>query len=180
MDRAVIYGTGAIYEACKASFYKLSQKKILDIIGVVDRGIDTDFYDGCPVLSPEDLANVSADYVIVAANQPAAGSIRDDLSRVAWQSPRPRIISVFEYPPMQDELRHLEEIQQEIQMGVIKKILAATDREISDHGWMRQMVGKYGIYPFRREDSGGGWNVLQARFLGCCKGRMSFLDFACI
>ena len=50
-----------------------------------------------------------------------------------------------------------------VQLDIIRKILSASDEDVSNFEWMRSMVGRYGIFPCREGDMDGNGNVVGAR-----------------
>ena len=50
-----------------------------------------------------------------------------------------------------------------MQLDIIRKILSASDEDVSNFEWMRSMVGRYGIFPCREGDMDGNGNVVGAR-----------------
>lgn len=62
-----------------------------------------------------------------------------------------------------EELKRIDREHLPVQLEIIKKILTASDQDVESFTWMRDVVGQYGIYPFRPQDFDGTGNVVGTR-----------------
>lgn len=175
MEKVILYGAGNIFHAYEKIFMEFQDRRQLEIIGIVDKGIHCDNYKGIPVIRLDELSKVSADYIIVTAQGIAADSIKRDLSKIKDLSTK--VIGIYKFPLLEDRLDAIDKNQLNVQLCIIKKILSASDKEVMDIDWMQRTVGGYGIYPFRAEDDYSGTNRIVGSRVGMMQRPKEFSEF---
>ena len=161
MDRVILYGMGDTFRSFENIFRKLQREKLIDILGVADKKITEKSFHDFSVVDLNNILSMNFDYIIITAIDNAAKGIYGDLIR-AGVLPN-KIITVYKYALIEEELKRIDEEHLPVQLAVIQKILLADDNEVKDFKWMRNIVGQYGIHPFRPEDMDGSGNVVGIR-----------------
>ena len=157
-----MYGAGETFKCYENYFREFEKDNRIEIIGLADRSLQKgNMYCGFSVLSLNEIAELSLDYVVVTAAGEAAKSITSDLVNSGVSEKK--IVNVISYSHVDEKLRKVDNAQLPVQLEIIKKLLAATDEEVSSFEWMRNIVGKYGIYPWREGDLNGAGNVVGTR-----------------
>ena len=115
------------------------------------------------ILSLSEVVETDADYIIITAQASAANGIYADLCAAGAR--KESIVNVYSYALVEEKFADIDKDRLPAQLAVIRKILSASDSEVTDFAWMRAVVGQYGVYPYRSEDIDGTGNVV-----GTCKG----------
>lgn len=158
MDKIVLYGAGAIFRYFEKIFWELQEENKIQILGVADRKLNEPTFHNFKVFSLSEMVNLSVDYIIITAEGVAAEGICADLC--ANGIPNKKIIGVYNYAFVKEKLNILDSNQLSVQLGIIKKILSASDSDVGNLEWMRNIVGQYGIFPFLEDDLRGTGNVM--------------------
>ena len=161
MDKVILYGLGDTFRSLEKIFRKIQRENLIDILGVADKKIKEKSFNDFPVLALNDIISMSFDYIIITAIDKAAKGIYEDL--IGAGVPSQKIVAAHDYTLVEQEFKRLDKEHLPVQLEVIRKILSAEDTEVSDFEWMRNIVGEYGIYPFRQEDMDGSGNVIGIR-----------------
>ena len=164
MDKVILYGVGETFSCFEKMFREFQSNNKVDVIGVADKSLQgggqASFHD-FKVLSLNEVASMNADYVIITAQEPASKGIYTDLCAAGVR--QEKIVGVYSYALINDELNRIDRAQLPVQLKIIEKILSASDCDVESFAWMRDIVGQYGIYPYRPEDLNGTGNVVGTR-----------------
>lgn len=161
MDRVALYGMGDTFRRFEKMFLDFQRTKKVEIIGVADQNLKEATFHDFSVLHLNELADMDLDYVIVTAEDLAAKSIFADLREAGIA--QEKVVSVYNYSLIEEKLKRIDSDQLPVQLDIIRKLLSASDDEVANYEWMRNVVGQYGIYPWRAGDMDGTNNVVGTR-----------------
>ncbi len=163
MDRVILYGAGATFRCFEKLFSELSKEGKVRIVGIADKRLKEKVFHDFSVLRLEDIANndLKFDFVIITTVDAVARSIYEDLCKEGIS--KDKIVDVYNYPYIEKKLNQIDNDQLPVQLDIIQKLLTAKDEDVTNFLWMRDIVGKYGIYPWRAEDMDGTGNVVGTR-----------------
>ena len=161
MEKIILYGAGETFNCYRKLFLELQGEKKFKIIGISDRKLQGSLFCGFPVISLNEIKSLDFDYVVITAEDSAANSISNDLFKA--NIPKSKIVSLYSYAPIEEKLNEIDRKQLSVQLNIISKLLTASDDEVGNFEWMRNIVGQYGIYPWRSEDMDGTGNVVGTR-----------------
>lgn len=130
-----MYGAGETFKCYENYFREFEKDNRIEIIGLADRSLQKgNMYCGFSVLSLHEIAELSPDYVVVTAAGEAAKSITSDLVNSGVSEKK--IVNVISYSHVDEKLRKVDNAQLPVQLEIIKKLLAATDEEVSSFEWI--------------------------------------------
>lgn len=125
----------------------------MQIVALVSKDRDAVTGEDCPVISKEKVSSFEWDFIIIAAVDEAAESIRKDIGELGIDAER--VVSIKDYTAKYigtDTEYYRQTVARQIR--VLKQILSASDEEVSSLEWMRARLKEYGIYPFRNQGEG--------------------------
>ena len=160
MDRIILYGAGETFRCFEKTLGEFVKDNKVEIIGIADRSLKEKSFHEFPVVSLSEVAETNPDFVVITAVS-SYYSIYNDL--IMNGIPNNKITSVYRYSFIDEKLNKVDSVQLPVQLDIIKRLLQATDEEVSDFKWMREIVGQYGIYPWRAADVDGTNNVVGTR-----------------
>lgn len=162
MEKVILYGVGEVFHCYKKLFLEFQNDKRLEIVGVADRKLQGGkLFCSLPILSLNEIAARDFDYIVITADDMATKSIYADL--IEANIPKEKIVNIYRYAPIEEKLNILAREQLSVQLDIINKLLEASDEEVGNFEWMRNVVGQYGIYPWRSKDMNGADNFIATR-----------------
>lgn len=161
MSKIILYGVGVVFRCFEKDFLDLQKENKIQIIGVADKALAEETFHGFHVVQLSEIPGLDIDYIIITAQDPAANSIYNDLC--ANGIPKEKIIGIDNYKPIEEKLARDAREQLPTQLEIIQKILRASDEDAGSFEWMRDVVGRYGIYPWSEADMNRTDNVVPTR-----------------
>ena len=149
MDKIILYGVGMTFRSYEKNFSDFQRENKIEIIGVADRSLTDKTYNGFKVLRLNEIPDTDADFVIITAAYPASESICADLMKAGVA--KEKIVNILDYELIVEMLDKSAKERLPVQLDVIRTILQASDGEVESFDWMRGIVKRYGVYPWRSE-----------------------------
>lgn len=167
MERIIIWGTGSVFNQNLFEIRRVIQDGSVSIVALVDQGKKGSFVDGYRVIDKHEIWNYNWDKIIVAADK-AYGSIREDIRKMGIDEGK--VESLIYY------LEKSYSFITDRQVGIIKKILRASDDEVKNYEWMYQQIAEYGVFPFE-QNVGYNYKGIFWSALGVCQTIEEFTEF---
>lgn len=148
MEKVLLWGTGVMYRARHGILEKLVSNNYIEILALINRDNKINTLNNYKVIRKDQIKYYNYDKIIIMACGSAAESIMDDIHNLGIDTNAVMTFSeyIMQYPEVsRDDYQKTVQTQ----LNCLKKILSATDKEITDYVWMSQTIAQYGIFPFQ-------------------------------